>query len=153
MKREPRDCLAFTLIELLAVIVIAALVLAVGGWSLSTTSERTVLARTIASIQHMDARARLHARSSGEPVILHVDGNARTLRLATSDDEVLSEMFLVEAIELTVEKAGGDSWIVFDARGRSIDYAVVLRAQGGRMSRLAVHGLTGAIAATREATT
>ena len=141
-----------TLIELLAVIVIASLVLGVAGWSVSATSDRTVLARTIAGLQDIDARARLHARSSGEPVVMHINGDARVLRLTTVGGEKLSDVSVPSSIEMVIEKDSTEPSIAFDARGRSCDYVAVLRTQH-EVVRLRVHGLSGEVALLREART
>jgi prepilin-type N-terminal cleavage/methylation domain-containing protein len=146
---------ALTLIELLAVIVIASLVLAVGGWSLGATSERTVLARTIANLQQIDARARLHARSSCAIVVLQIEGDARVLRLATVEGDKLSKVSLPLSIAMTIEKPGGPNQeprLVFNARGHSTDYVVTLRTQH-EVVRFEVHGLSGEIVVSREVAT
>ncbi len=150
MKRSRAHLAAFTLIEMLAVIVIASLVIALGGLSISATSEQTAFARTVAALQRMDASARLHARSSGEIMVVRFEKESRLVRLVTRQGESLSELAIPSIIEMTVETPNAKPRIVFDARGVSDDYAITLRADG-RTVRLNVHGLTGEIVMTEVA--
>ncbi len=141
---------AFTLIEMLAVVVIASLVIALGGLNISATSERTAFTRMVAALQQMDARARLHARSSGGIMVIRVEMESRLVRLVTRQRELLAELVIPSMIEMTVETADAKPRIVFDARGVSDDYALTLRADGHTV-RLNVHGLTGEIATMESA--
>lgn len=138
----------FTLIEVLAVVAIAALVVTLATTNLHAVAESTELIRTKAEMAHMDARGRMHARTSGETVLLEVEAGgagARGARLiGQRSGTLLATVRIPEAIGLTVELPRDARGIVFDRRGLSADYALVLHDSSRRV-RVAVVGLTGEV--------
>ena len=127
---------AFTLIELLAVIVVASLVAGVATVALAASGESARLHGAAAQWRDLDARARLLGRSLG-PVMMSVDrGVVRLHALATN--ELISSVALPGGIALDTSAAP----IEFDRLGRSIDYRVDLHT-ANRAIRWRICGLTG----------
>ena len=136
---------AFTLIELLAVIAIAAMVVTLATVSVSAASAEAVLVKTQAALAQLDARGRMHARTSGEAVVLVIDSEARLAWLiGQRSGTPLAEMAIPRDIALTIELPHGIGSILFDRTGVSADYGIVLRG-GERSRRLTVAGLTGEV--------
>jgi prepilin-type N-terminal cleavage/methylation domain-containing protein len=136
---------AFTLIELLAVIAIASLVLAVAVVSISAMNDHVALERTAAMVRSMDARGRVFAKSNGDPVALVFDQDARQLGLVSVRGALpfaLGE--LAADIEMSLDVSDPERHVIFDTRGMTDDYSVVVWAQT-RGVRLSFHGLTGAV--------
>jgi prepilin-type N-terminal cleavage/methylation domain-containing protein len=137
---------AFTLIELLAVIAIASLVLTVAALSINAMNDHVALERAAAMVRSMDARGRLFARTSGEAVVLVLDEDARALRLV-GVREVLpfAEGGIGRGIEMSLSIADRERPVIFDTRGTTDDYSITLRTET-REVELSFRGLTGAAA-------
>lgn len=154
MRRSVR---AFTLIELMAVVVIASLVTAMGAIGIGGVMRQTQFQRTVAGFMQMDVRARLHARMGGVATQMVIDPLARkakVVEVATDTDAIeLSRVELPFDVAVTLElprevpSSNSTAMVVtFDRLGCSIDYAVQLR-DGVSGRRLEVSGLTGSIRA------
>lgn len=151
-----RHC-AFTLIELLAVIVIASLVTAMGAISMGGVMRQTQFQRTIAALADLDARARMHARSSGAAMLVMFDSERRQVTLTRRglplEDPVtrLSVVDVPGEIDLQYDMPHQrHTAILFDRLGTSIDYAVEVRdAISAR--RLEFAGLSGDVKVTEVA--
>lgn len=138
---------ALTLIELLAVIVIASMVAGVATIGLAATSDTARLRAAAAHWRDLDARARVFSRSLG-PVEMAVDEDGREVQLyLVRSGELLSAMSLPEPMQGRIRAPGDPRSILFDSHGRTIDYQVDLRADD-RVVTWHVCGLTGL---TREA--
>jgi general secretion pathway protein H len=133
----------FTLVELLVVLVIAALALSLVGTSISRSISgaemRTVARKVAASLRYTRTQAIL---SKSEQVFL-VDTEKRSFKAADRDTEELPEGMNVELntarSELTSESAGG---IRFYPDGGSTGGNVRLEANG-RVYQVSVTWLTG----------
>jgi general secretion pathway protein H len=141
--RAGRPSRGFTLVELLVVLVIAALALALVGTSISRNISgaemRNAGRKVAASLRYTRTRAIL---SKSEQVFL-VDTEAHTYRAADREQETLPEGMKVELntarSELTSETAGG---IRFYPDGGSTGGNVRLEANG-RVYQVNVAWLTG----------
>lgn len=138
---------AFTLIELLAVLIIASIVVVMGSVSIAATSRQARLVATLASLEQMDARGRMHARCSGCIVLLAVDAPKRAVRLTAIGDIAplwLAQLEIPSDISLTIETQGGDGRVRFDRLGATADYAVTVQ-DAQRACTLRFSGLTGEV--------
>jgi prepilin-type N-terminal cleavage/methylation domain-containing protein len=139
---EAEHAPAFTLIELLAVIVIVSMVASAVTVGLAATGERTRLHAAAAQWRDLDARGRLLGRSMG-PVVMSVveKGDEVRLRQLPSED-LLSKVSLPKGVTGRIQAAGASRSIVFDRLGRTIDYEVQLRSSD-RVIGWHANGLTG----------
>ena len=130
---------AFTLVELLGVIVIVSLAMSVVSVRLGAGSDHARLGEAAARWRDLDARARLLARGEG-PVLMLIDERAGsiTLRRAGSGEH-LAGFLLPRGVVARVEAREP---ITFDRLGRSPDYVAVLTSEAGER-RWRVFGLTG----------
>lgn len=135
---------AFTLIEVLAVIVIISLVVGVATVGLAAASDSARLRAAAAHWRDLDARARLFGRSLG-PVVMSVgdQGNAVTLHSVESNER-LTAVVLPDGVWGRLRVDPRTQSIVFDRLGRSVDYDVEVRT-AQRVIQWRVFGLTGLI--------
>ncbi len=137
---------AFTLIELLAVIAIASLAAAVATVGLASSSDQAHMQAAAARWRDLDAKARAFARCVG-PVVMDLDAEGAVVRVRSAKDrELLSELALPAgtAGRIVVE---GSERALFDRQGRSADYQVEFGARDNAV-RWQVCGLTGWIMET-----
>ena len=140
----PRRPAAFTLIELLAVIVIVSLVAGVATMGLAATSDAARLHAAAAQWRDLDAKARLFSRSLG-PVEISLGDDGEEIQLhRLQSEELLSKLSLPPGMTGRIHAPGAPPSIVVDRLGRSIDYEVELRSQE-RVVAWQVCGLTGLI--------
>ena len=138
----------FTLIEVLAVVVLLAVISTLSIAGLSSTSAGASLMRLKAECRNLDAHARLAAQSSGKPMTIQHKQDANLIELLEdTDSERLSIVSWPAALTLRMEIGGVPaSTVVLDRLGRSPDYSfIILRDQ--HESRLDIAGLTGAVSA------
>ena len=139
---------AFTLIELLAVIVIVSLVAGIATVGLASASESAQLHAAAAEWRDLDGRARLFGRSLG-PVAMSLNSERSAVMLHVTDSkELLSEVTLPDGTSGQIQTRTPNKTIAFDRLGRSVDYDVELRT-GERVIQWRVYGLTGLIGETR----
>ncbi len=139
---------AFTLIELLAVIVIVSLVAGIATVGLASASQSAQLHAAAADWRDLDGRARLFGRSLG-PVVMSLNLERTAVMLNVTDSkELLSEVTLPEGTSGQLQTRTPNKTISFDRLGRSVDYEVQLQV-GERVIRWRVYGLTGLIGETR----
>ncbi len=139
---------AFTLIELLAVIVIVSLVAGIATVGLASASQIAQLHAAAADWRDLDGRARLFGRSLG-PVVMSLNSERNAVMLHAPDSkELLSVVTLPDGTAGQIETRTPNKMIAFDRLGRSVDYDVELRS-GERVIRWRVYGLTGLIGETR----
>lgn len=133
---------AFTLIEVLAVIVIISMVAGVATIGLAAASESARLRAAAAQWRDLDARARLFSRSLG-PVVMSVgdQSNAVTLQSVESN-ELLTAVVLSDGVWGRFGADPPTESVVFDRLGRSVDYDVEVRT-AQRVIHWRVWGLTG----------
>ncbi len=140
---RPQDP-GFTLLELLAVVVLLSLTFTVTGVRLAATSTRAKLQATASRLRDLDAHTRLLARS-GEPASLRLDGTQRHVNVqGIRSTELLATVTLPAEVTVQVRASSGDETITFDRLGRSKDYRVTVQA-GETVLRWHVYGLTGYI--------
>lgn len=137
---------SFTLIELLAVIVLLGLISGVGLVSLGSADGMARRHQFDAALQALDREARLRARIEGGTLLLidEDDQDAMVVRLvATNSGEELKRLTLTpQSIEY--RDPGGEllEEIRFDAVGRSVDF-VVTRRDGDEARQWQVAGVSG----------
>ena len=135
-----------TLLELLAVIVLLAMIAGTLAVNLATVDESASLRASAGQWQEMDRRARLLARTGQSSTIIEVHQQLQgstliTLRQVGSDD-VISRLELAPGTSVDVEPVG--TAITFSRSGASIDYGVRLQhADTSSTIAWSVHGLTG----------
>ncbi len=138
----------FTLIELLAVIVIVSLVAGIATVGLASASESAQLHATAAECRDLDGRARLFSRSLGQ-VVMSLNSERNSVMLHVTDSkELLSEVTLPDGASGQIHVGTPNKTIAFDRLGRSVDYEVQLQA-GEHLIRWRVYGLTGLIGESR----
>jgi prepilin-type N-terminal cleavage/methylation domain-containing protein len=136
--------LGFTLIEMLAVIVLISTIAAIGSVSLVAGGEQARLHEAIAHLKSMDATGRLLGRS-GSPTVLVVNDSHAEFLLKDSQDNVRDLATLPRGWTGVLESAEERQIKVeFDTIGRSCDYSIQLRHDTNqRVVALQVCGLTG----------
>ena len=137
---------AFTLIELLFVLVIMAVLASIAVLSLGGFISRYQLAQATESIERFDARARRDARRYRKPVDTTIKLNRRRLVNESSELEYsLPRSVTIEEVRVGRQATvGSQVKIDFDREGASPTYAVQL--QRGKQSRwLIVLGTSGQV--------
>jgi prepilin-type N-terminal cleavage/methylation domain-containing protein len=142
LRRSHLQSAAFTLIELLAVIVIVSMVASAATVGLAATSESARLHAAAARWRDLDTRGRLFSRSLG-PVVMSVDESGHKIGLRRlPSGEMLSAVSLPKTVTGRIEAPNGSRSIRFDRLGRTVDYQVELRTSN-RVMGWQVNGLTG----------
>ena len=152
-ERVGRSASAFTLVELLAVLILLSMAASLGLAMLAGAGNKHDAARTVAALRSADTAARLRAMLNG-----HV-----TLRFVRRDQDSLADAIVLEAdlhdsrsrrFELAapaaLTPAQGDapeSMLFFDGRGETRDYAVAI-FDGSHRQAVAFNGLTGHMTTT-----
>jgi prepilin-type N-terminal cleavage/methylation domain-containing protein len=151
-RRAEASAKAFTLIELLAVLVVLGMAVSVAALGLSSRSVEAQLSDAVSSIASLDASARVLARK-GHVTELRYDDTDGRLQLIDRccEDAVSIERLLPDRITLeTWERPAGTpvESVIVDSRGQSVDYQV--RVSSGELSMaLTFAGLTGWYETTR----
>ncbi len=140
----------FTLIEMLAVVVILTIVSSFAMVSLARTDEVSALQQSSSRLSGAISEARLWARTSGEPAMVRLAQDGHTIDLeALRDHSPLSPgIALTGGVELVfaIESEGRRQLVhelCFDRLGRSDDATIALRIDGRVHRRLRLFGLTG----------
>ena len=131
----------YTLIEVLAVVVLMGLFAAVFVPSLASTSRSSQLQRLRADLIDLDTRARQLA-VQGSSVTLRLQDELRTLVLYQHLDQPrqLRSMDIPDQYEL--EFLSEAVAVAFDANGQSQDYGYLIRSEMG-VDRIDFNGLSG----------
>lgn len=127
-----------TLIEVLAVIVIASFLTATVTVGLASADRGAQMIKAMATIQDMDLRGRLQARTSGGWVKMNFDRDQDRLALTMPDGAPIAVSDPVLDVRMVLEPAT----IIFDRQGRSDDYQVVIQTDAAAR-KLNVCGMTG----------
>lgn len=140
---------AFTLIELVIVIVIMAILSTLAVLSLRGTMDRYMLSRAAETIERFDARARRDASLLRQPIRAAIDRNRKRLTIDTSRTDNaqyrLPRRVEVGKIRLGRRVTVGNRFeIQFSRRGASPTYAVELR-RGDMSQWLLVLGTSGQV--------
>lgn len=142
---SPRDRAGFTLLELLAALTLASLVLGVVAVRLSASNEQARLTAAAGELRDLDRRARLYARSHGTASLLPIreEGGRPGLALrAWPSGEGIARAVFDEDVRVFLRGEDSGGGLLFDRSGRCADYEVLLRA-GDREARWRVSGTTG----------
>ena len=132
---------AYTLIEVLAVVVLMGLVFAALVPNLVGASDRAGLDRLVAELIDLDGRARLLATHDGACLIEHELGAGKvSLRVPAVE---LSQTYIISAPPAVgIEIEGDEQRVVFDGLGESRSYSYLITAPSTRI-RLAFNGQSG----------
>ena len=144
----------FTLVELTAVLLLAALIATGVTVSLKGARRDTLLDDAVLRWKAYDEATRAQARRSGGPLRLRIGIDAgRARRLAADDNRPLGgtldfppgpDGVRIERVLTPADDAGGgDVDVRVSARGYSPPYAVLLGGPGGRRQWVLFAGLTG----------
>ena len=150
MKHPPHKT-AFTLIELLAVLVLMALLAAVVGFSLSGARNLASRAEVIDRIRAFDTNARAAAEHSPSPLSLVF--NLSNRRVVVQDDGrqhsigstlVLPDTFAIGEVRVLGQTiTNGSIAVPLSRRGTSPSYAFSVIGMSDNKERFLVIGLTG----------
>ena len=135
---------AFTLIEVLAVIVIVSMVAGLATFGLAAASDSARLRAAAAQWRDLDARARLFSRSLGPVVMSFEDPSNAVTLYSVESNERLTAVVLPDGVWGRLRVDPPTESIVFDRLGRSVDYDVEVRT-AQRLIQWRVFGLTGLI--------
>lgn len=146
-----RPVRAFTLVEMLAVVMIFALAASVAMVSLARSDRSGAMERAGSEIMRMDALARLSARSGGSAVsfILLDHGPRQRIEVRSgAAGEVIAAADLpsglMAAISTTGDASGAHSSVLrIDRSGRSADAQVSIVSDEGSRRKWMICGLTG----------
>jgi len=119
----------FTLLEVLAVVVILSVAASVTLVGLSSAGDEVAMRGTRSSLKELDAKARLYART-GQGAVLRVDdsGAIEVLALGPEGGRI-ARAFINPQIQVTLEVIdSAEPGIRFDRLGKSPDYGVVLES-------------------------
>ena len=142
---------AFTLIELIVVLLIMAVLASLAVISLGGTMDRFQLSQAAETVERFDARARSDARRLRTPVEATIDQNRNRLTIdnRSADDVRFRLPASVEIKQIRMRRrvtAGSEIEILYNRQGSSPTYAVELGR--GKMSRwLVVLGVSGQVVA------
>ena len=139
---------SFTLIELLAVIVIITLTAGTVSVGLVSANTSAQLQTAVSQWRDLDARARTLSRALG-PVTMRYQVQRTLVQLSILESgELLAEITLPRNVSARVVTEGPTDTVIFDRLGRSLDYNVTLTLDN---SIIAWHvcGLTGYITEPR----
>ncbi len=143
---------AFTLIELVVVMVVLALLASLTVYSLGGTMDRHRLSRAIETIEMFDARARRTARTTQHAVTATIDRSRGQLSIDTHRNPQAVSFRLPSRVAIgdvrfgTTRRVERESKIEINGQGRSVTYAIQLRR--GKLTRwLVVLGISGQVVA------
>jgi len=127
---RPMNRHGFMLVEILAAILLSALVAGLLTVNLSSMSELASRRSLVAELQGLDARARLWARSAG-PLLLTTRDEGRVLCCSeVRSGEVRSRVEVPEEASVSVKSHAEQDFVLFDRLGRSEDYELELAWTG-----------------------
>ncbi len=139
----------FTLIELMAVIIILSLTAALGAVRLSSVSNQTALKSAIARWRDLDAKARLHARA-GTPITIVLTKNESEMTIQnTQTHEILATATWPDFLSFSLQTDSSENSIPLSRTGTSPDYALLF-STNDQTQRFHCFGLTGFITRDQE---
>ena len=150
---NPRSQRAFTLVEMLAMVVLLGLISSVAVVSLAGADETGVFQSARWGIVNLDAQARLAARTEGDAVVIRLldDGARVSAHMTPTSEGGWSASFdcprsvFIRFFEAASSRGHALDGLLIDRSGRSADVAVKISNEAGRSERLLIHGLTGEI--------
>ncbi len=145
---------AFTLIELVVVMVLLALLASLTVYSLSGTMDRQRMSQAIETVEMFDARARRAARSSRCTITATIDPRRGELSIDTNREGQDVSYRLPSRVTVSdlrfgkTSVAGRESRFKINGQGRSATYAIQL--QRGELTQwLVVLGISGQVVALK----
>ncbi len=136
---------AFTLLELIAVIVLLGLVSAITLLSVVGHLEQSELVRVAQSLARADGKERDTARQSPQPGALLFDRTRKRFLYKTSE-RTIDISTRIKSAEMIVDSSQSDEGsIVFSQSGQSPSYAIGLVTSRGASRWLLVIGMTGQV--------
>jgi len=143
----------FTLIEIMAVIVIWAILATVVVVSLAGSNRVAALEDVIQRIALSDRTMRQEARRLGKPITIRFDGSAGKM-VREDDGEQSATLFdIPAAISLAQVRTTGaddDGRIRYSRLGVAATYAVALEPRDGPRQWIVVAGLTGEVTKVKD---
>lgn len=140
----------FTLVEMLAVLVVLAIAASILGVSLARADDAAAVEHAESQLCSADAQARLLARSSGGAVVLRIGSDGAGLeRRVLAKPEVDSQIIALRPRVTVVLRADGQfsaqpaQDLYIDRLGRSGDAEFDILLEARLKRRLRVFGLTG----------
>jgi prepilin-type N-terminal cleavage/methylation domain-containing protein len=135
---------AFTMIELIVVIVLIALISTVGISALSGHIDQSRLVRATQTIADADRKERDAARQSPVPGGLSIDEANHRLRFLCSNQQIdLSDRFELSAV--LVFPMPSNPIISYSQAGQSVSYAMQVRSKRGTSRWVLIVGMTGQV--------
>jgi prepilin-type N-terminal cleavage/methylation domain-containing protein len=128
----------FTLLEVLAVVVILAMATGVLATHFAVPTERAKQEATIAAVLDLDARARLLGKSAGGAAL----GLDEERVVLAARGQLVAEVTLDPNLELRLRSKSGNAKIVFDGAGRTESYRIEW-TDGGIVRSIRICGDTG----------
>jgi prepilin-type N-terminal cleavage/methylation domain-containing protein len=134
---------AFTLIEMLAVIVIIAMVATAVTVSLAAADDQAAFLNGAAQCRDLDAKARQCAQTQGSAALIRVGDDHNTIALEVGQER-LAVAKMPSSMSVHLERDRPVTMISFDRAGRSPDYKITIcRDDRSRSRGWKVCGLTG----------
>lgn len=141
----------FTLVEMLAVVMLLGLIASVAVVSLTRADGASAMQSARWGLINLDARARLAARTEGCGVIVRsVENGSRLVAdvRSTADDRWTSSVDLRTGVRIAFfngQDGRGEaaSALLIDRTGRSADMTVEISIQSGPSEQWLLYGLTG----------
>jgi prepilin-type N-terminal cleavage/methylation domain-containing protein len=133
----------FTLMEVLAVVLLLTLAMGATAAGIAASSDATKLRAATAAALDLDRRARLHSRTGARVILAAEPGHIGIRQWATG--EQLADVPLPTGIAARLTDPTGEhplASIVFDCTGATPDYRLVLSLDNQTRSLL-IAGLTG----------
>ncbi len=138
----------FTLIEMLAVIVILSLVAGTTLMNASAVTDDAAFRAAAAGVRDLDARARMFGRSGSPAMLMPTEQRDGLVLNGMGKGDVLAFVTMPAGVTIHLNTEGANEEVIgFDALGRSCDYAIVLH-RADRVLTLQVCGLTGQVLRT-----
>jgi prepilin-type N-terminal cleavage/methylation domain-containing protein len=141
---------AFTLIELVVVIVIMAILSTIAAMSLGGTMSRYDLVRATETVQRFDANARRQARATQAPVAMTIDRNKKRLKVDADGADRDAAYKLPGRVTISNIRlhrrfvTGGNFAVTVSPDGQSPTYAVEL-SRGDMKRWLIFVGVSGQV--------
>ncbi len=141
----------FTLIEMLAVVVLLGLIASVGVVSLARADGASAMQSARWGLMNLDALARIAARTQGSAVVIRTldDGSRLAANLAVAHEGAWSASLDLPHGTVIRFPGGQETWsqpldgLYIGRTGRSADATIEIAGQSGQSERWLLHGWTG----------
>lgn len=146
--QRPTSASAFTLIEVLSVVVLVGLIAGALAPNLARRSRSAQLERFKSGLIEFDALARQLALKGGR-VSVRYETDDEAVRLFEQRERPMEIRSLPVPDTIQLHPIGFDSAVVFDANGCTRGYGYMIQADSA-VHRLAFHGVSGWYEVTRD---